>query len=478
MPQIDITSPVVAGLNAASGAVGGAVQGFLQGRASEQAAQARLDDAEYRDHLLRARLKEMEATARERRYMRGERERAGRREDRSLDLREREIDERYDLRRQDRRDLELGADYVARITESMFGSSKVEEFEADLGRQRANAVRFAAGLSPSARALVMAGVDDDERAERAAMARRAARAAWEGVLTNPSLGQDASPMADEIRALAMEEIEALESGEESPAKSLRDLDDLRERVSEFSTKQRSFQWGLGWADQQIQEGGADIEGMQRALSDFESMGPSQANLTDLKKAVLRAKHGVDLDEVKFGKVSVPRSVRPGSREWMQIASSAADEEVVELMAREPLLKQKVADGDFDDDMDGYMQIREEFRRGVMRRYAAQSGLSMGQMRALGLMEDPKRVQQRAEDEIREALKSAGIDPDMRIPSRPAPVRPEQRRREPIPQAPERYRQSELNLGPTGQLKVFPPLPPSEDGVYDERDIDEVYGDDG
>lgn len=485
MVEVEVTHPLVAAGNAASKAVSGAVGGFAAGQQIQQQRQARADDLDYRDFLKQTRLKEMEGLAQER-------ARSDERANRGLDLEERrtkasedDILERRDTRRKGEEDMAKSAEFVAQMTQRALGATTVDKFEEEIAAQRANAIRFSAGLSPGARALTIAGLDDDERAERAAMGKRAAKAAIQQAAANPLLAQDASPMAEELKGLFAEQLDALESGAHTPAEAMRDLEQVRKLAKEHVRKQATFQWGLNWADQQIAEGGADIVSMQDALADYMTLGPEQGDLDGLKKSILKAKHGVGLDDVKLGKVSVPRNIRAGSPEWGEIAEAAADDEVVDLMARDPWVKQQVdAGGEFSGPggLDKYLKVRERFRKSVLRKYGAQSGLTRSQMAARGWIDtaEADAAKQRTVEAIRARLKEAGIDPNLSIGEVPKPpsTRAQARRAPavaPVEDIPlgDRRRPMLDNLGPA--TAAADADADSEDETFDEADIEAIYG---
>jgi len=217
------------------------------------------------------------------------------------------------------------------------------------------------------------------------------------------------------------------------------------------------------------DGRGDTEAMNDLLTAFENEGPG-ADFKSFKRDFLKAKHGVDLDTVKLGDIEVPRGIRVGSQEWREIAEQAADDEVTKRLDKDPWLAKHIDDMPLEE----YMKIRETHRRGIMRGYAAKSGATRGMMRAMGLLDDPAKVEANALSEIEKALKEAGIDPNMKIPDRAAPsTRMDVQRRTPSQSAP----QPKLGEPGNPMLKNLEAATQQADSEsFDEQDIEDVYRD--
>jgi len=325
-------------------------------------------------------------------------------------------------------------------------SQQLEDF---LQNQRDTIGRYAATLSPSARNAFykthLPLLLKDEQDERTGLATRAMRRRLVEVKNSGMLDEEESSLIDAA-------MQGLETGAEDVGSVQSMMRDLQRSVKRRLTRQQNYQWGTQWAQQQINEaaqGGVDPAPLHEAFSDWitsDDLDPQK-----LKKAIVEKRYGIKTPVFKVGSAEIPHDATVA--DWASVADVEAEQEARTLLARDPRFK---------DNQDGLDAAIENEKRRILKKYAVQARIPLEALNQLF----PNKPKVQSDDEIRAALKEAGIDPDLEMPTPslqdkaknldPAKVRswiPAKDQSEPMPMKPK----------PDGRDV-------NGDGVYDEEDL--------
>lgn len=360
--------------------------------------------------------------------------------------------------------------------ESFFGRSDAsapasEEEEAAqlhkyLDEQRKNILAFAGNYPPDVRraflqhAIPLLG--QDEQQERETVAQRWQLTHWKEALQSGLLDP-------EEQALAQEAIDGLSQGATSSTNSKQSLHILRNAVGTRTKRQMDTQFGMQWAQQQISEasqGGVDPSKLHKVFADW--LTSDKRDPKELQRKMLDARYDLKPRTIKMGAAEVPHTLDVMSPQWSMIAESEADKEASQALAHDPVWAKKIKDGAVDEKE--YAEAKADTRKQIMRSYAARFGADPSQIDQLGLTDDraKRAAMKQAEQDIRAALKKAGIDPDKEVISdQQKKLEQGLRDRQGAFASPPNADPSDWDrskLSPDGNDK-------NNDGVIDEKDLD-------
>jgi len=275
-------------------------------------------------------------------------------------------------------------------------SQQLEDF---LQNQRDTIGRYAATLSPSARNAFykthLPLLLKDEQDERAGLATRAMRRRLVEVKNSGMLDEEEGALIDQA-------MQGLETGAEDVGSVQSMMRDLQRSVKRRLTRQQNYQWGTQWAQQQISEaaqGGVDPAPLHEAFSDWitsDDLDPQK-----LKKAIVEKRYGIKTPVFKVGRAEIPHDATVD--DWASVADVEAEQEARTLVSKDPRFKL---------DQSGLDAAIQTEKRRILKKYAVQAHLPVEVVDRYF----PDKPKELGDDEIRAKLKAAGIDPDMEMPT--------------------------------------------------------------
>lgn len=446
MPQINVTTPFTAGLNAANDAAGG----ILEQRQTEirnRLAREELDMTK-RVQEQRAALAQEEMQQRRDEIARLTQERLGQTEalKKYGEIRGRQFQPKPPGPSTGNHDF-FGGPIPGGGLPSSYQNDEEGQLNKFLQDQRDSINSFASTLSPEAQRTFLNThlplLDEDEKNERLGVATRKTRRRLDEALGSGILDPEEQSVVEDAR-------QGLDAGVYKLGDVSKMFDDIKRTAKRRLKRQQDYQWGTQWASQQIQEasqGGANPGPLHDALADWitsDDLDPEK-----LRQSIIEKRYGLKTDKFKVGRSEIPKDATLG--DWKEVADVEAEQEAYDVLAK---------DKDYSPTSPEGIKRLDATKRKILRKYAIQSRIPSEMFDQMF----PPPSTTLGDDEIRAKLKEAGIDPDMELPK---------------PSMQDKAR----NLDPNKVRSWIPaadqpptPKPQADgrdmngDGVYDEEDL--------